>query len=110
MNSCADILYVPLTDWENDMGFLAFFGSMMLGGIVGYAAERLGFTHNGYLPSIVIALGGVVLFFMVRVMFGISFGSHGLNAIISAAGALILIPTEAATRARSRSRTRNRRR
>lgn len=74
----------------------------MLGGIVGYAAERMGFTHNGYIPSIIIAIGGVMLFFMVRVMFGISFGSNGLNAIISAAGALILIPTEAASRSRKR--------
>ena len=89
------------------MGFFAFFGSLMLGGIIGYASERMGFTRNGYLPSIVIALGGVVFFFLIRVMFGISFGSPGLNAIISAAGALILIPTEAASRVRT---NRNRRR
>jgi len=86
--------------------FFQFFGSMVLGGIIGYASERMGFTHNGYVPSIIIALGGVVLFFMVRIMFGISFGSAGLNAIISAAGALILIPTEAASRSRSRKRRR----
>lgn len=75
------------------MGFFAFFGAMMIGGIVGYASEKTGFTHNGYIPSIIIALGGVVLFFMVRIMFGISFGPPGIDAIISALGALILVPT-----------------
>ena len=75
--------------------FFAFFGSIILGGIVGYLSEKWGLTHNGYLPSIIICLGGVVLFYMVRIMFGISFGSNGLNAIISAAGALIIVPTAA---------------
>ena len=89
--------------------FFAFFGSLMLGGIIGYASERIGFTQNGYIPSIIIALGGVVFFFMIRVMFGISFGSPGVNAIIAAAGALILIPTEAARRVRSNRNTRRRR-
>ena len=73
--------------------FFAFFGSMIIGGIVGYASERMGITNNGYLPSIIICLGGVFLFYMVRVMFGISFGSLGLNAIIGSAGALIIVPT-----------------
>ncbi len=78
--------------------FFAFFGSIIIGGIVGYLSEKWGLTQNGYLPSIIICLGGVVLFYMVRIMFGISFGSNGLNAIISAAGALVIVPT--ATRRR----------
>lgn len=84
------------------MGFFAFFGSLMIGGIVGYLAEKWGLAHNGVLASIVIALGGVVLLFMVRVMFGLSFGAPGIDAIVGAAGALILIPTEAAHRRRNR--------
>ena len=75
------------------MAFFAFFGAIMIAGIVGYASEKTGFTHNGSIPSIIIAVGGAVLFFMVRVMFGISFGSPGVDAIISAVGALILVPT-----------------
>ena len=75
--------------------FFAFFGSIIIGGIVGYLSEKWGLTQNGYLPSIIICLGGVVLFYMVRIMFGISFGSNGLNAIISAAGALVIVPTAA---------------
>ena len=55
--------------------FFSFFGSLIIGGIVGYVSEKWGFTHHGILQAIIIALGGVVLLFMVRVMFGIPFGS-----------------------------------
>lgn len=73
--------------------FFAFFGSMIIGSIVGYVSEKWGITNNGYLASIIICLGGVFLFYMVRVMFGISFGSPGLDAIIGSAGALVIVPT-----------------
>lgn len=82
------------------MAVFAFFGSLMIAVIVGYLAEKWDLTHNGVLPSIIIALGGVVLLFMVRVMFGLSFGAPGWDAIIGAAGALVLVPTEAAARVR----------
>lgn len=65
----------------------------MIAGIIGYMSEKTGFTHNGFIPSIIIAVGGAVLFFMIRIMFGISFGPPGIDAIISAVGALILVPT-----------------
>jgi hypothetical protein len=84
------------------MAFFAFFGSLVIGGIVAYLFEKWDLTHNGVLPSIIIALGGVVLLFMVRVMFHLSLGSPGLDAIVGAAGALILIPTEAARRNRKK--------
>lgn len=84
------------------MGFFAFFGSLMIGGIVGYLSEKWGFSQNGVLRSIIIALGGVILLFMARVMFNLSFGSPGFDAIIGGAGALLLIPTEAASRRRKR--------
>ena len=74
----------------------------MLGGIAAYLSEKWGFTHHGTLQAIIIAIGGVVLLFMARVMFGLSFGSHGLNAIVGALGALILIPSEAIDRRRKR--------
>jgi len=86
------------------MGFFAFFGSLMIGAIVGYLAEKWDFTHHGVLAAIVIALGGVILVFMVRVMFGLTLGSPGLDAIAGAAGALVLIPTEAAARQRRKRR------
>ena len=73
--------------------YFALFGTMIIAGIIGYASERSGFTHNGIIPSIVICLGGAILFFFLRVMFGVSFGSHGLNAIVSSIGALVIVPT-----------------
>ncbi|MDJ0628060.1 MAG: hypothetical protein QNJ44_07345 [Rhodobacter sp.] len=73
--------------------YFALIGTMIIAGIVGYVSERSGFTRNGVIPSMVICIGGAVLFFFVRVMFGISFGSHGLNAIVSSIGALVIVPT-----------------
>lgn len=73
--------------------FLQLFGTIIIAGIIGYASERSGFTQNGYLPSIIICIGGAFVFFFVRLMFGIGFGSAGLNAIVSSIGALIIVPT-----------------
>ena len=84
------------------MGFFAFFGSMMIGGTVGFLFEKWNITHNGLIPSVMIALGAVFIFFMVRATFGLSFGSPGVDAIIGASAALILIPTEAARKRRGR--------
>ena len=84
--------------------YFAFWGSLVIGGVVAYFSEKWDFTHHGYVQAIVIAIGGVVLFFMARVMFNISFGSHGMKAIIGAAGALILIPSEAIARRRRKRR------
>jgi hypothetical protein len=82
--------------------FFSFWGSLIIGGIVAYLSEKWDFTHHGVLQAIIIALGGVILLFMVRVMFALSFGTHGVNAIIGALGALILIPSEAIARRRKR--------
>lgn len=71
----------------------ALFGTIFLAIIIGYFSEKSGFTHNGYLISIIICVGGAVLFILVRFMFGFSFGSHGVNTIISSIGALIIVPT-----------------
>ena len=73
--------------------FLTLMGSGVIAGIVGYASERSGFTSNGYIPSIIICVGGAFLFYFVRIMFGFHFGSPGLDAIISSIGALIIVPT-----------------
>lgn len=71
---------------------VTLFGTLLIGAVVGYIAERSGFTRNGYLPSVFICMGGAFAFYLLRVMFGIGFGSHGLNAIISSIGALIIVP------------------
>ena len=73
--------------------FLALFGTVVIAGIVGYISEKSGFTHNGYLPSIIICVGGAFLFYFVSIMFRIGFGSPGVNAILASIGALIIVPT-----------------
>lgn len=73
--------------------FPTMIGTVVIAGIVGYASEKTGFTHNGYLQSIIICVGGAFLFYFVRIMFGFSIGSPGVDAILSSVGALILVPT-----------------
>lgn len=72
---------------------LPLIGTIVIAGIVGYASERSGFTHNGALPSIIICVGGAIIFYFVKIMFGISFGSPGVDAIVSSIGALVIVPT-----------------
>ena len=73
--------------------FPTLMGTVVIAGIVGYLAEKSGFTHNGYLQSIIICVGGAFLFYFVRIMFGLKFGSAGVDAILSSIGALIIVPT-----------------
>ena len=73
--------------------FPMLIGTVVISGIVGYASEKTGFTRNGILQSIIICVGGAFLFYFVRIMFGLSIGSPGVDAILSSVGALILVPT-----------------
>ncbi len=72
--------------------FPTMIGTVVIAGIVGYLAERTEFTHNGILQSIIICIGGAFVFYFVSLMFGIGFGSAGVNAILSSIGALIIVP------------------
>jgi hypothetical protein len=72
--------------------FPTLIGTLVIAGIVGYASERSGFTHNGVLPSIIICLGGALLVYFVAIMFRIGF-SPGVNAILASIGALVVVPT-----------------
>ncbi|MFK7746425.1 MAG: hypothetical protein AB8B47_15330 [Roseobacter sp.] len=72
--------------------FPTLIGTVVIAGIVGYLSERTQFTHNGYLQSIVICVGGAFLFYFVTLMFGLGFRSPGLNAIVASVGALIIVP------------------
>ena len=73
--------------------FPTLIGTVVVAGIVGYLSEKTGFTRNGYLQSIIICVGGAFLFYFVRIMFGIGFGAPGIDAILAAVGALIIVPT-----------------
>ncbi|WP_293448296.1 hypothetical protein [Planktotalea sp.] len=74
--------------------FLALFGTVVIAGIVGYISEKSEFTHNGYLPSIIICVGGAFLFYFITIMFRVGFGSPGVDAIVASIGALIIVPTD----------------
>ncbi len=73
--------------------FPVLIGTMVIAGIVGYISEKTGFTRNGYVPSIIICIGGAFLAYFIKLMFGIGLHPAGLNAIASSLGALIIVPT-----------------
>lgn len=86
------------------MILFSFFGSLMIAGVVAFVFEKWGWTHNGILPSVLIAWGAVLVLFFVRSLFGFTLGSPGIDAIVGSAAALILIPTEYANNRRKRNR------
>ncbi len=73
--------------------FPTLIGTVVVAGIVGYLSEKTGFTHNGILQSIIICVGGAFVFYFVRIMFGLSIGTPGVDAILSSIGALVIVPT-----------------
>jgi hypothetical protein len=82
------------------MILFSFFGSLMIAAIVAVLFEKWGWTHNGILPSVLIAFGAVLALFFIRSLFGLTLGSPGIDAIVGSAAALVLIPTEYANRRR----------
>ena len=72
--------------------FPTLIGTVVIAGLVGFFSEKTGFTHNGYLQSIIICIGGAFLFYFVRLMFGFGFASPGMNAIAASVGALVIVP------------------
>ncbi|WP_420586249.1 hypothetical protein [Ruegeria sp.] len=79
--------------------YMTLFGTVIIAAAVGALSEKSGFTRNGYLPSIIICVGGAFLFFFAQILFrrmfgfNLIFGSLGLNAIVSSIGALAIVPT-----------------
>lgn len=73
--------------------FPTLIGTVVIAGIVGYLSEKTGFTHNGIVQSVIICVGGAFLFYFVSLMFGLSFGRPGVNAIVASVGALVIVPT-----------------
>jgi hypothetical protein len=86
------------------MILFSFFGSLMIAGVVAFLFEKWDITHNGILPSVFIAWGAVLVLFFVRSLFGFHIGSQGVDAILGSGAALILIPTEYASRRRAQKR------
>lgn len=74
--------------------FPTLIGTVVIAGIVGYASEKSGFTRNGYVPSIIICIGGAFLFYFVAIMFGLRLFSPGVDAILASIGSLLIVPTQ----------------
>lgn len=72
--------------------FPTMIGTIVIAGIIGYVSERSNFTHNGILQSIIICVGGALLFYFIALMFRVGFSSAGMNAVFSSIGALIIVP------------------
>ena len=67
------------------------FGAVLVGAIVGYASERMGFTRNGYIVSCALGVGGAVILLFAQYMFGFSLGfNRGLTSVIGAVAVLFL--------------------
>ncbi len=74
--------------------FPILIGTVVIAGIIGYASEKMEFTRNGYLPSIIICVGAAFLAYFVKIMFGFGFRMPGLNAAAASVVALFLIPVK----------------
>lgn len=65
------------------------FGALIIGGMTGFASERMELTRNGYIVSVAMGIGGAVgLWFLQRILgFGLGFGL----ALTSVAGAALML-------------------
>lgn len=69
----------------------AFFQALLIGGAVGAFAEYFRFTRNGYVVSIIIAIGGAIVFWFLLRLLGMNLGLGPAGPVlIGAAGALFL--------------------
>ncbi|MEM7547431.1 MAG: hypothetical protein AAF367_18025 [Pseudomonadota bacterium] len=71
--------------------FYGLFSAVFLGGAVGALSERFGFTRNGYVVSIAIAIGGAMILWFVQFLLGLNLGlGRGMTSIVGSVGLLFL--------------------
>lgn len=67
------------------------FGAIIIGGATGFAAERFGFTRNGYLVSVALGVGGAVGLWFLQGFLGLGLGlGRALTSVVGAAALLFL--------------------
>lgn len=67
------------------------FGSVVIGGIIGYAAEQMRLTRLGYVVAVAVGVGGAILFSLSQYMLGLGFGlSRGMTSIVGAIALLFI--------------------
>ncbi len=73
---------------------MALFGTVVIAGIIGYASEKSGFTHNGVHPvDHHLHRRRVPVLLHSRDVRRSALAATALNAIISSIGALVIVPT-----------------
>ncbi|MEM9011490.1 MAG: hypothetical protein AAGE18_09705 [Pseudomonadota bacterium] len=71
---------------------LGFISALIVGGLTGWASERLGLTRMGVMAAVIIAVGGAVIASLVSSMFGLVFYGRTATAVLGAALALAIVP------------------
>ncbi len=71
--------------------FYGVFSALILGGATGAAAERFGFTRNGYIVSMALGVGGAVILWFAQGFLGIGLGLGRAGTSIIGAVALLVI-------------------
>lgn len=71
--------------------FYGLFSAVFLGGLIGILSERFGFTRNGYVISVAIAIGGAILLWFIQFILGLNLGlSRGMTSLVGSVGLLFL--------------------
>ena len=65
------------------------FGAVLIGGVIGYVAERMRLTRLGFVVAIATGVGGAVIMSLLNRLFGLNFGLHG--GMVSILGSVILL-------------------
>ena len=67
------------------------FGAVVIGGIIGYAAERMQLTRLGFVVAIAVGVGGAILFSLAQYMLGLGLGlSRGMTSVVGAVALLFI--------------------
>lgn len=67
------------------------FGAVVIGGIIGYASERMQITRLGFVVAIAVGVGGAILFSLGQYMLGLGFGlSRGMTSVLGAVALLFI--------------------
>lgn len=68
-----------------------FFGAVLIGGIIGYAAERMRLTQLGFVVAIAVGVGGAVILAVMQRVLGFNFGlGGGMTSVVGAVGLLFI--------------------
>lgn len=78
--------------WELSVLFIFFFVAMLIGGLIGYGAERLDIVDRSFVAAIIVGALGGLCGFMIITISGIGISYRVIAAIFGAIFALWIIP------------------